>query len=134
MRTDAPPACPARAGGAGRGHAYARGLAGEARAADLLERLGFVILARRARTPAGEIDLIARRGDLLVFCEVKVRATLVLAAEAVRPRQRQRIAAAAAAFLADCPELNDLDMRFDVVLVSTAGEIDHLPGAFDAGS
>ena len=49
--------------------AHARGLAAEARAARLLEAHGFTVLHRRLRTKAGEIDLIARLGDLLVFCE-----------------------------------------------------------------
>lgn len=111
---------------------HASGLAAEERAARLLERLGFSILARRARTPAGEIDLIARTSVLLVFCEVKLRATREGAAFAVLPRQRRRIAAAAEAFLAAHPELADLDMRFDAVLIGRDGSLDHLPGAFEA--
>jgi len=108
------------------------GLAAEERAARLLERLGFAILARRARTPAGEIDLVARTASLLVFCEVKLRATREGAAHAVLPRQRRRIAAAAEAFLAAHPELCGLDMRFDAVLIGRDGGLDHLPGAFEA--
>lgn len=104
----------------------------EARAARLLERAGFAILAMRVRTKAGEIDLIARRADLLVFCEVKLRATLDGAAFAVTGRQRRRICAAAEIFLADRPELGTLDMRFDAVLVSRDGRLAHVEGAFEA--
>ncbi|MDQ0505195.1 YraN family protein [Xanthobacter agilis] len=112
--------------------AHARGVAAEGRAARLLEAQGFAIVARRARTKAGEIDLIARRGDLLVFCEVKQRASLAAAAESLLTRQQRRIAAAAEAWLAERPELSPLDMRFDAILIAgTAAE--HLPGAFEAG-
>lgn len=119
-------------GEAKRRAAHARGLAAEARAARLLEAAGFAVLHRRLRTKAGEIDLVARRGDLMVFCEVKLRVDLATAAESLRPRQRRRIAAAAVAFLAEHPELEGLNMRFDAVLLSRTGEAEHLPGAFDA--
>lgn len=111
--------------------AHARGLKAEARAAGLLEALGFAILASRVRTKAGEIDLVARLGDLLVFCEVKVRADLGSAAYSILPRQQRRIAAAAEAWLAGHPELANLNARFDAILVSTRGAMEHLPGAFE---
>lgn len=112
--------------------AHARGLQAEERAARLLEARGFAVLHRRLRTKAGEIDLIARIGDLLVFCEVKLRADLATAAESLQPRQRRRIAAAAAAFLAEHPELDGMNLRFDAVLLARSGEAEHLPGAFEA--
>jgi len=113
--------------------AHARGLAAEDRAARLLEAHGFSILARRVRTKAGEIDLIARQDDLVVFCEVKQRASLDAAAEALAPRQRRRIAAAAEAWLAAQPELAALTLRFDAVLVAGAAA-QLVPGAFEAES
>ncbi|HSI42670.1 MAG TPA: YraN family protein [Xanthobacteraceae bacterium] len=122
---DAPPA-PARTA------AFARGVAAEAAAAALFEAAGFAVLARRARTPLGEIDLVVRRGGLVVFVEVKARARLALAAESLGPRQRRRIAAAAEVFLAARPELDGLDARFDVVLVDPRGVPRHLPAAFRA--
>lgn len=112
--------------------AHRRGLAAEERAADLLAAHGFAILARRVRTGAGELDLVARQDDLLVFCEVKLRAGLDDAAFSLQPRQRRRIAAAAEAFLAIHPDLAGLNMRFDVVLLATSGAAAHLPGAFEA--
>ncbi len=111
--------------------AHDRGLAAETRAAAHLEGAGFAIIARRARTPAGEIDLIARQGDLLVFCEVKARADRDTAAYALQARQRRRIAAAAEAWLAAHPDLAQLDARFDAILVATGGALEHLPGAFE---
>lgn len=112
--------------------AHARGVAAEARAAALLEAQGFTLIATRARTKAGEIDIIARRDDLVVFCEVKRRATLAAAAESLLTRQQRRIAAAAEAWLADRPELAGLDLRFDAILIA-GGQAEHLPGAFEAG-
>lgn len=75
------------------------------------------IVARRARGPLGEIDLIARKGDLLVAVEVKRRGTAATAIEAITPRQRRRIQAAAEAFRARQPDAGRLSLRFDVVLV-----------------
>ncbi|MFK8254083.1 YraN family protein [Ancylobacter terrae] len=112
--------------------AFARGLAAEAAAATLLERQGFTVLARRVRTPRGEIDLIARRAGLVVFVEVKARARIDYAAESIGARQRRRIAGAAEIWLAAHPELAGLDLRFDVVLAAPGRAPQHLPGAFEA--
>ncbi|MGQ3673327.1 YraN family protein [Xanthobacter sp. TB0136] len=111
--------------------AHRRGVAGEERAAMMLEAQGFTILARRLRTPAGEIDLIARRESLLIFCEVKLRDTLAHAAESLSLRQRQRIVAAAQAYLASTPLPDTLDMRFDAIVLARDGSGEHLPGAFE---
>lgn len=112
--------------------AFARGVEAEAAAEKLYASQGFELLARRVRTPRGEIDLVMRRAGLVVFVEVKARVRLDAAAEAILPRQRRRIAAAAEIFLADHPELARLDMRLDAVLVGAAGGLRHLPGAFEA--
>lgn len=122
---------PPDAGKLRRRAAHDRGIQAEERAATLLGAHGFDILARRVRTRAGEIDLVARQGDLLVFCEVKLRARLDDAAFSLQPRQRRRIAAAAEAYLADHPELAALNMRFDAVLLARTGAAEHLPGAFE---
>src|SRR3954469_9922535 len=84
--------------------AFRTGLSAESRAAMLLIAKGFRILARRWRSPVGEIDIVARRRRLLVFVEVKARATLDEAAWSVTDRQRARIAAAAEAWLARYPD------------------------------
>jgi len=89
----------------------------EARCALGLRLRGYRILARRYRSPLGELDIVARRGRTVAFVEVKARQSLAAAAEAVTPRQRRRILAAAKMFLAGHPHLAALDLRFDVMLV-----------------
>src|SRR5215468_9061799 len=75
--------------------AFRVGISAESRAAALLVAKGFRILARRWRSPLGEIDIVARRRHLLVFAEVKARASLDEAAESVSKGKRGRIAPAA---------------------------------------
>jgi len=79
---------------------------------------GYRILARRFQTPLGEIDIIARRGGLVAFVEVKARRDLAEAGESLSPRQQRRISRAALAYLQKQPSLQSLDMRFDVMLVA----------------
>jgi putative endonuclease len=94
------------------------GRSAEATAAWLLRLKGFRILERRFATPVGEIDLVACRGDLLVFVEVKRRGELAVASEAVLPRQQQRVARAAELFLQRRPAARSMRCRFDVVAVA----------------
>ncbi len=75
--------------------AFGLGISAESRAAAWLIAHGYRILARRWKSPLGEIDIIAARRHTLIFVEVKARATLDAAAESVAERQKQRIAAAA---------------------------------------
>ncbi len=79
---------------------------------------GFSILARRYKSPFGEIDIVARRGRLLVFAEVKARARLDDAAAAVSQTAWRRINGAAGAYLARHPHLAQCDMRYDIVAVA----------------
>ena len=112
--------------------AFRRGLSAESRAAILLRLKGYRILARRWQSAVGEIDLVAKRGKLLVFVEVKARARLDDAAEAVTQLQRRRIAAAAEAWLASHPEHANASIRFDALLVIPRRWPRHIPAAFDA--
>jgi putative endonuclease len=112
--------------------AFRLGLSAESRAAAVLIAKGFRIVARRWKSPVGEIDIVARRRDLLVFVEVKARAALDAAAEAVTPRQRRRIIAAAEAWLAAHEEDGSRHIRFDAVLVAPGRLPRHIPGAFEA--
>jgi putative endonuclease len=112
--------------------AFRTGISAESRAAALLIAKGYRILARRWRSPAGEIDIVARRRQTLIFVEVKARADLDAAAEAVTPRQRQRIAAAAEIWLAANPDTPFTDIRFDAMLVAPGCMPRHIPAAFDA--
>jgi putative endonuclease len=112
--------------------AFGLGLSAESRAAAYLVAKGYRILARRWKSPVGELDIVARRRRLLVFVEVKARATLDDAAEAVLPRQQQRIAAAAEAWLATYPDPKITDMRFDAILVAPGRLPRHIENAFEA--
>jgi len=115
---------------AGRRRAYRFGLEAETAAGLYLMLKGYRILARRYRTPAGEIDLIAKRGNLVAFVEVKARRSETEAIEALTPRAEQRIATAADLWLARHPAANGLMMRFDLVLVMPWRLPAHLPDAF----
>ena len=113
--------------------AEARGRAAEARAAAALEREGWTILARRLRTEAGELDLIAECDGLLAFVEVKARPRLAEAAAALTPRQRARLIAAAEAWLAAHPGHGAAGVRFDVMLVAANGAVRRIADAFRIG-
>jgi putative endonuclease len=112
--------------------AFRTGLSAEARAAAYLLAKGYRILAKRFRTPYGEIDIVARRRNLLAFIEVKARASLDEAAYAVTPRQQARIIAAAQAWLMAHPEHAEYDLRFDAMLIAPRRLPRHLLAAFDA--
>src|SRR5919201_536979 len=97
--------------------AFRTGLSAESRAAAFLIAKGYRILAKRFRTPYGEIDLVARRRNLIAFVEVKARASLDDAAWAVTPRQQQRIINAAQAWLVAHPAHAEFEMRCDAMLI-----------------
>jgi len=96
---------------------YRRGHRSEWLAALALTAKGYRILARRYRTKLGEIDLIARRGDLVLIVEVKARRTLVEAMEAIRSESERRIEGAADIWLSRQPDYGRLSVRFDMVAV-----------------
>ncbi|WP_375413536.1 YraN family protein [uncultured Bradyrhizobium sp.] len=112
--------------------AFRTGLSAETRAAAVLVAKGYRILAKRFRSPYGEIDIVARRRDLLAFVEVKARARLDDAAYAVTPRQQRRIIDAAQAWLMTHPEHANFELRFDVMLIAPRRLPRHLLAAFDA--
>ena len=88
----------------------------EAIAALWLQLKGWDVIARRVRTPVGEVDLIARRGRTLVFIEVKARATAAEAGFALDDYRLRRVAAAAEA-LAHRFALPGDDMRIDAIFI-----------------
>jgi putative endonuclease len=114
--------------------AFRTGLSAEARAAAWLMAKGYRILAKRFRTPYGEIDIVARRRNLVAFIEVKARATLDDAAYAVTPRQQARIINAAQAWLMAHPEHAEFEQRFDALLIAPRRLPRHLLAAFDAST
>ena len=112
--------------------AFLRGVSAEGRASLYLAAKGYRTLARRWKSPAGELDLVVKRGKLIVFVEVKTSATLDSAAEPVLPGQRGRIPAAAEAWLATHPGHTSHDLRFDVVLIAPKRLPRHIEAAFEA--
>ncbi|HEV8467463.1 MAG TPA: YraN family protein [Pseudolabrys sp.] len=131
-QTDQPSRPPKPAPRPERQAAFRVGISAESRAAAFLIAKGFRILARRWRSALGEIDIVARRRHLLVFAEVKARASLDEAAESVSDRQRRRIAAAAEIWLAANPDKTIRDIRFDAILVAPGKIPRHIPAAFEA--
>jgi putative endonuclease len=117
-----------------RSAAFRLGVSAESRAALFLAAKGYRTLAKRWKTPVGEIDLVVKRGELIAFIEVKARAKLDDAAEAVLPRQKRRIIAAAEAWLAAHPEHAGYDLRFDAVLVAPGKLPQHIVSAFEVES
>jgi putative endonuclease len=114
--------------------AFHTGLSAESRAAALLMAKGYRVLAKRFRTPHGEIDLVAKRRNLVAFIEVKARATLDDAAFAVTPRQQARIINAAQIWLVAHPEYAQFDLRFDAILIAPRRLPRHVLAAFDAST
>ena len=104
------------------------GVLAEESAARFLESRGFQILARRHRTTHGEIDLIALEGDVLVFIEVKARPSRAQAAYSLTARQWARLEGAALHYVAETSQ-NQMDMRFDVVLVDADGVCERIENA-----
>ena len=104
----------------------------EAMAIAALSLKGYRLLARRFKTPHGEIDLIMRRGRATIFIEVKQRAELDSALIAVSPHQMKRISAASRFWLARDHRAITGDCRFDIVGVSPYRWPRHIPNAFEA--
>jgi len=110
---------------------------GEKAAEDLLAAQGYRIVARKHRCPRGEVDLVAEQGELLVFVEVRTRATAAFGGpeETVGAAKQQRVVRAARDFLARWRG-PPRGARFDVVAIVDHPEgprLSHIPGAFDAG-
>lgn len=115
---------------AARRAAERRGRGAEAAAILWLRLKGYRILDRRVRTPVGEIDLIARRGGILCFVEVKARATRDAALAALTPHQADRIARAALYWSRHRPEAATCGWRFDIVAIAPGRRPRHLPDAW----
>ena len=122
----APPSAAARRGALGRD--------GEETAAAWYEDHGYEVLERNWRRREGEVDLIARKGRTVVFCEVKTRSSDAFGtgAEAVLPAKQRRIRRLASRWLAELTPASGralVDLRFDVVSI-TGGDVDVLEDAF----
>ncbi len=110
--------------------AYRLGHAAEWAAALWLMAHGYRLLARRYKTKLGEIDLIVKRGNIVAFVEVKARASLEAAEDAVTAAGERRIRNAADIWLARHPAAEGLTFRFDLLLIAPWRLPKHLPNAF----
>ena len=114
-----------------------QGDAAEDRACLHLEGLGMMIMDRNFRTRGGEIDIVARKGDVLVFVEVRSREVPDFGTpeESVTPAKRRRIVGAARQYLSKVAPSTWREARFDVIAIEGVGNaavIRHYPAAFDA--
>ncbi|MEO1207815.1 MAG: YraN family protein [Pseudomonadota bacterium] len=96
---------------------YRRGLWAERAVCVVLLAKGYRLIAQRARTPFGEIDLIAVRGQRISFIEVKARRSMAAAEASVSNKQRQRIKRAATSWLNDKPQFHEHEITFDLIFV-----------------
>jgi len=110
--------------------AFHRGHGAERRAAWWLRLKGYRVLAINWRSIAGEVDLIAKRGAMLAFIEVKQRIDSDTATLSLAPAQRARLARAASLFMAQRPELADLTLRFDLMAFGRLGRPVHMKDAW----
>ncbi len=109
--------------------AEASGRRGERLAGWWLRLKGWRILARRVRTPAGEVDLIAKKGTLVAFVEVKLRATAAELDFAIDERRLARVAAAAEYLMPTYADPGD-DIRVDVILIAPGTRPRHIENAW----
>lgn len=133
-RVSASPAMPCR--GEDRRHrgvtAYHSGLCAEDAVARDYEQRGYSVLERRWRGPAGEIDLICKGNEGIVFVEVKKSVTHDMAAARLSARQGRRICSSACAYCADLPDGQLTAMRFDVALVDKLSRVAVIENAIGA--
>lgn len=102
-------------------------------AAGYLIEKGYIILQKNYRNIFGEIDILARQGDYLVFVEVKYRSSKAYGdpAEAVGIYKQRRISKAALGYIFSRGYSYDMPCRFDVIAVYQNGVIRHIPDAFE---
>lgn len=115
----------------------AQGDAAEERACRHLEGAGMTIVERNFRARGGEIDIVAREGDVIVFVEVRSREVPGFGTpeESVTPAKRRRIVGAARNYLSKVPPSSWREARFDVIAIEGSGDaavLRHHPSAFDA--
>lgn len=94
-------------------------------AAYFLRLKGYKILTQRFKCKAGEIDLIARKKDVIIAVEVKARANQALAQESISAKSKQRIATAAQVFLGQNQHLQKCGLRFDAIFVIGGWRVIH---------
>lgn len=102
---------------------------GERLAAWWLRLKGWTILDHRVRTPAGEVDLVARKGTLVAFVEVKTRASAAELDFAIDQRRLARVAAAAELLMSRYATAGE-DIRVDVILLAPGAQPRHIENAW----
>ncbi len=113
--------------------AYASGIAAETTACAALLADGWTIHARRLRTAAGEVDIVAERGGILAIVEVKCRPTLAEAALCLTVRQQSRLLGACEIIVAEHPDWGVNGVRFDVLVVNPLRQVRRIADAFRLG-
>ncbi len=108
---------------------YEKGLIAENTAVYNLENLGYEIIARRLRTPYGELDILAKSGNTVIAIEVKQRRSLSEARECIRFYQMNRICEALL-FVISERRIKFENYRIDVICLDHAGHYEHIKNAF----
>jgi putative endonuclease len=111
---------------------FQRGMQGEAVALAFLHLHGYHILAKRYRTPYGEIDIIARYENMIVCVEVKTRSSLSASLKALHTPQQERIIKAYLYFIQSVPDYANNAVRFDVIVCAPNSKPLHIKNAFEA--
>jgi putative endonuclease len=109
---------------------HQKGLWAEFKAKTYLCLNGYRILEERFKTPAGEIDLIVKKENMVVFVEVKLRKTVEAAAEAIHAKNQSRVRRAAELYLQQHPEYTECELRFDALVMASGAWPQHIPDAF----
>ena len=111
--------------------AEAKGRMAEMVAITFLRAKGYSLLARRFKSPSGEVDLVMRKGDVTAFIEVKARKSHDEAIISVTDYQARRISGAASHWMAKDAIANNGTCRFDIVAVNSHFLPQHIENAFD---
>ncbi|MDX8393523.1 MAG: YraN family protein [Mariprofundales bacterium] len=98
------------------------GRAAEEDAAQYIKQHGYKIIARNRRLGRGELDIIATKGDILAFVEVRQRESIELALESVTKQKQRRLVSAALSFLALNHQYADMQCRFDLMICLSASK------------
>ncbi|HKI60371.1 MAG TPA: YraN family protein [Mariprofundaceae bacterium] len=105
----------------------AKGQEGEARASRYLRRRGYKVVDRNVRAGRGELDIVARKGELLVFVEVKSYQNREQGLLAVHEDKCDRLRSAASAYLGRHRQFASLQCRFDLIILTPNGGINPFP-------
>jgi len=103
-----------------------KGRQAESKAARHLRLKGYQILDRNARLGRGELDIVAKRSDVLAFIEVKLRPNREQGLLAVHADKQQRLRSAASAWFANHPDYQHLQCRFDLIILTRSGILSHI--------